>query len=178
MKKMNFRKNFQKSFKSGFTLIELMVVVGIIALLASVVLAALNTARKKGADAAVKSNLRNAIGQGEILYTTRTANLNTYINACTNGPVDGSQGVGSLVNAAAKAAGVPIVVDPNYYSTNPLSPGGAFTKATCNVDGAGTAWAAEAPLQSVGANQMWCVDSTGKSKQESVFLANGIVTCF
>ena len=56
------------SNKRGFTLIELLVVIAIIGILASVVLASLNTARDKGSDAAIKSNLNNIRAQAELVY--------------------------------------------------------------------------------------------------------------
>lgn len=165
-----FMKNCNKSFKSGFTLLELLVVVAIIGILAAVAMAALNNANNKGRDAAVKSNLKNAVTQGEILFNTRTANTNTYTNACTNGIVDGAKGVGELVLAATKAVGL------SSYDINAM---GSSTTATCNNSANG--WAAQVPLKitTPAANQMWCVDSTGKAVQTtgSTLTAVGDVAC-
>lgn len=64
----------------GFTLIELLVVIAIIGILASVVLASLNSARDKGADAAIKSNLNNSRAQAELYYDD---NSRSYLSVCT-----------------------------------------------------------------------------------------------
>ena len=53
---------------SGFTLIELLVVIAIIGILASVVLASLNTARDKGADASVTQSINNMRAEAELFY--------------------------------------------------------------------------------------------------------------
>jgi len=147
------RVKIMKNFKKGFTLIELLVVVAIIGILVSVVLASLNSARTKGSDAAIKSNLTNALKQGEIVFNVNIATPNTYTGVCTTGLYGGVQGAGAMVTAAAKAYGL---------STYGNDVTGSNTTATCN-DGT-NAWAAEVPLKT-GTSQMWCIDSTGKSKQ-------------
>ena len=137
--------NLSKSFKSGFTLIELLVVVAIIGILASVVLASLNTARAKGADAAIKANLANIRAQAEIVYDG--ASPNSYAGVCADPTVLSAR------NAAATASGV----------TPP---------ATCN--NSALAWAASVPLKT-DATKFWCVDSLGTSRQAGTALGAATV---
>lgn len=146
----------------GFTLIELLVVIAIIGILSSVVLASLNTARSKGTDAAIKSNLANARAQAELFYD---ANGNTYMvtagsatDVCNILGSVGSpavKGVYSNVLAAATASGLSAV-------NTTFGTAGTSATATCHSQASG--WAAEVPLKN-GTNQMWCVDSTGVSVQ-------------
>ena len=75
-KSNNLSLTYYKNKYSGFTLIELLVVIAIIGILASIVLVSLNTAREKGIEAAIKSNLKNMIPQAELSY------INNYSTAC------------------------------------------------------------------------------------------------
>lgn len=175
----------KKNNSKGFTLLEIMVVLGIITIFVSLALASLKNSRDKGADATVKAQLANALSQAEKFFNDNTLAPQSFANVCTNGLVGGVEGVGKFIEAAAKIAGMPVVNNPslpayandhyyvytnstipvnttNNFPTTSTSPG-PLTIAVCNQNTPSTTinWAAEVPLKSGG---YWCVDGTGKSR--------------
>lgn len=158
-----------KSSSKGFTLIELLVVIAIIGILASVVLASLNTARGKSANAAIKSNLINIRTQAALYFETNggsygtastcLVNANgTTVGSCT-GNVTGDPVVRSLLQGAAQKN------TQGYARMNVQS-------------GSNPTYAAYAYLKtSEGGNTVWCVDSTGASEGVPTHWSNGAVLC-
>ena len=63
-------KQLRLQNESGFTLIELLVVVAIIGILAAIAIPQFSAYRKRGYEAAVKSDLRNAATGQEAYFTT------------------------------------------------------------------------------------------------------------
>lgn len=127
------------NLKKGFTLIELLVVVAIIGILASVVLASLNSARSKGSNAAVKANLANLRAQAAIFYDDTAKGNGTY----TSG--------GGIFADTTFAAGI---------TAADLAGGATAVK----FDDAQN-WVVATNLKAAeGANAAWCVDSNGKAE--------------
>lgn len=137
--------------KRGFTLIELLVVIAIIGILASVVLASLNSARAKGANAAVKANLSGMRAQAELIYD----NTSSYATVCTDPTIV------SAINAAKSAAGITNATITAYATT------GAAGTATCHANGS-TSWAIEVPLKDPSTS-FFCVNNAGAGTTTSAF---------
>jgi prepilin-type N-terminal cleavage/methylation domain-containing protein len=152
----------KKNLKKGFTLIELLVVVAIIGILASVVLASLNTARSKGSDAAIKANLDNMRAEAAIYYdgtgnqaygstafNGSITNATTYSSATTN--LLGDQTFFNGVMAAASANGSSTATPSEFLNI---------------ITGTSPSYVAAATLKTLP-NEWWCVDSSGASKLEN-----------
>ena len=161
--------NIQKNRSQGFTLIELLVVIAIIGILSGVVLASLNTARNKGADAAIKTDLSAIRVQAELVYDS---------NNCYADGIAASSGCAAAAVAQAACATSGVGFADTIFGETTVASAIAHAKgqslntlAACSSTADQTAYAIVVQLKASGTTA-WCIDSAGKSKQVTLASAS------
>ncbi|OGZ18180.1 MAG: hypothetical protein A2V72_01570 [Candidatus Nealsonbacteria bacterium RBG_13_37_56] len=121
---------------AGFTLVEILVVVAIISLIASVVLVAMGESRKEGKDAAIKVSLGEIRKASEFLYDLNAS----YVGVCN-----------TVDNTLSELGDFGRIED--YIE----SQGGAVT---CRENSG-----AYAVISTLNRGNCWCVDSLGAARK-------------
>ncbi len=146
----------------GFTLIELLVVIAIIGVLASVVLAAVNSARTKGADAAIKANMSGL-----------RANTVSYYD-------DNGGHYGAVVTSTNCAAGLFAVgnISAGIVAAQAASglTGICLSDASDGVSANADSWAISIPLKTAPSTS-WCISSNGFAGEGTASITSNVASC-
>lgn len=159
-----------KKLQKGFTLIELLVVIAIIGILSSVVLASLSSARTRGGDTAVRSELANMRSQAQLYFTTN-GHFGTSTFAFPSGSYAHCNDANSIFVASTSASGLrSMIVSVSAKAKGTGAIGLAASNVACAsvTDARQTQWAVMASTS--GINNSWCVDSTGASRAANTFV--------
>jgi len=142
-----------KNRSRGFTLIELLVVIAIIGILSAVVLASLNTARDKGNDAAIQSNLGAIATQAEIYYSDTNNTYGSVVANCTTG-IFAQATIQKAIVATDVSNGTGVII--------------------CGAKATEYAIASQLVADST---KYWCIDSSGTAKKLSSAPTAGFTQC-
>jgi type IV pilus assembly protein PilA len=121
--------------EDGFTLIELLIVILIVGILASVSLSVFMAQKKKGQDAASKSDARNAVTQVESCFTS-TQDYTGCVNASQLGTTGLDIGGSIIITAVATDYSIAATSKSTNVFTIAKVAGAAVTR-TCTVGAGG-----------------------------------------
>lgn len=148
---------------SGFTLLELLIVVAIIGILTSIVVVATSDARKKGADAGIKRQLQEIRSEIELFYNRGSVYRGSIV---TFGPDECSNSFDNEPSSHVFHSSYKVfqLIQKIRNSANPSD---AYCAAGLN------SWAVAVKLKTTPTDS-WCVDSSGKSKQVNLLPESSI----
>lgn len=122
--------NFNMKKNKGFTLIELLVVIAVIGILASVVMASLNSARMKARDAKRKADMKQ-IQIALELYYDQVGKYTVYEDLCSDSSIGSNNGAcsGAMVLGTGWAANSDLgeIVAAGFMPSLPLDPKNTLT---------------------------------------------------
>lgn len=157
--------------RRGFTLIELLVVVSIIGMLASMVLASLNSARLRGKDAVIISEVRQLVN----LFEMQKTSTNSYaglqnggwftvtFNCATGFAVGGNNAYTDAARSACQA-----IIDAHQGVDSTLVTANGYDSSFANyllyINNTVSVSSAFSIMASLPGQKKWfCVSSTGRS---------------
>jgi len=121
----------RRTLRRGFTLVELLAVIGIIALLIGLLLPALNKARRASMQTKCLANMRS-IEAAQMIYAVE--NHNYLVDASDQGDFDITQG--SWIGALQKYSAIPLArrcpADQSPYFDQPFVSGSVSAYRTCS----------------------------------------------
>lgn len=163
------------SSRSGFTLIEILVVVGIVGVLSAVVFASFGGARDQSRDNAIKAEMDMLRLEARLYYERFRQYADGSESASTFAACNGGSGMGNSLfgNGASDQTVVDMVAA--VYEVSESAGADVYCAAT------EYSWAFAVPLHNAsGSNTSWCVDSSGSPKAISGtprLLSGGTAQC-
>lgn len=156
--------------EKGFTIIELIVVIAIIAVLAGIVLVSVSVYTTKSKDAALKASLGSFPNMVASYLETHSGTTNNVCNPNAGFNTD-FQRIVDQTNSLGVAGSLVCKDTFGAYASNGYYSGGMIT---CGVPGQ---WLIVATIPSDN-SQYWCIDSTGTKKILSGVPGEDTCTCY